>query len=225
MDKDTIVTNNVDIANCFNNFFTQIGSSLAKSIKTPANKSYKDYLHQTITSTFSFSTVESEHVTKIIKCLKSKSSFGHDGLSTILLKSISDKIVLILTKIINQSLCTGIFPNSLKIAKINPIFKKENPHIPDNYRPISLLCAISKVLEKVVYIQVYDYMTKNELLFKSQYGFKKLHSTELAAMEITDKIFSNLDKNQLPLAIYLNLQRRLILLTIPYSFQNYIIME
>ena len=101
----------------------------------------------------------------------------------------------------NQSLNTGIFPDSLKIAKITPIFKKENPHITDNYRPISLLPSISKVFEKVVYTQIYDYFTENNLLYDSQYGFRKFHSTEFAALEMTDKISTQLEEGKLPMAI------------------------
>ena len=180
---------------------------MANSIKTPPGKSYKDYLNKSITSTFSFETVTQEDILKVIKNLKSKSSVGHDGISTLLLKVISSDIIHILTGIINQSLCTGIFPDSLKLAKITPIFKKDNPHIADNYRPISLLPAISKVFEKVVYIQVYNYLVENNLLYESQYGFRKHHSTEFAALEITDKISSQLDQGKLPLAIYLDLSK------------------
>ena len=135
-------------------------------------------MKQNITSTFTFDTTTPEHVSKIIKNLKSKSSYGHDGLSSIQLKYISDEIIFILTRIINQSLYTGIFPQTLKIAKITPIYKKGDPHITDNYRPISLLPVISKVFEKVVFIQLYDYLIKNKLLYDSQCGFRRLHSTE-----------------------------------------------
>ena len=120
---------------------------------------------------------------------------------------ISNNILDILTLIINQSLCTGIVPHSSKIAKITPIYKKDDIHITDNYRPISLLPIISKVLEKVVFLQLYDYFVKNNLLYDSQYGFRKLHSTELASLEFTDKIINNLDQGKLPLAIFLDLSK------------------
>ena len=81
------------------------------------------------------------------------------------------------------------------------------PHLTDNYRPISLLPVISKVFEKVVFFQLYDYLIKNKLLYVSQYGFRKLHSTELAALEFTDKIVLNLDKGKLPLAVFLDLSK------------------
>ena len=206
-DGNNILTSNEDIANCFNRFFCNIGPELANSIKGPEGKSYQDYLKQNILSSFSFSTVSSDDVKDMIASLKSKSSFGHDGVSSILLKQLSPEIYKVLTCIINQSLMTGIFPNSLKIAKISPIYKKEDPHLTDNYRPISLLPVISKVFEKVAFKQVYNYFDKNKLLYKSQYGFRKKHSTELAGLEFNDKIVNYLDKGQLPLAIFLDLSK------------------
>ena len=144
---------------------------------------------------------------KQIQELKSKSSFGHDGLSSILLKKIAPKIKHVLTTIVNQSLMSGIFPTSLKIAKISPIFKKEDPHLTDNYRPISLLPVLSKIFEKVAFKQVYDYFNENDLLYKSQYGFRKKHSTELAGLEFYDKIINYLENDQLPLAVFLDLSK------------------
>ena len=207
LDGNKVLTENVDIANCFNNFFANIGPTLANSIKGPMGQSYKDYLKTKIESNFSFDTVDNTYVLNLINKLKPKTSFGHDGLSSIMLKDIATSVSPILTCIINQSLCTGIFPESLKIAKIIPIFKKENPHITDNYRPVSLLPIISKIFEKVVFTQVYDYFNENKLLYKSQYGFRKLHSTELAALEFTDQIVYNLEQGKLPLAIFLDLSK------------------
>ena len=106
-----------------------------------------------------------------------------------------------------RNLLTDIFPEKLKIAKIKPIFKKDDPHLPDNYRPISLLPSISKVFEKVAFLQLYDYFSENELIYESQYGFRQLHSTELAAIEHTDKIYLSLDNKKQPLAIYLDLSK------------------
>ena len=207
LDGNKVLTENIDIANCFNNFFANIGPTLANSIKGPMGQSYKDYLKTKIESSFSFNTVDNSYVLKLINKLKPKTSFGYDGLSSIMLKDIALSVCPIITCIINQSLCTGIFPESLKIAKIIPIYKKDNQHITDNYRPVSLLPIISKIFEKVVFLQIYDYFTQNDLLYKSQYGFRKLHSTELAALEFTDKIVSSLEQGKLPLAIFLDLSK------------------
>ena len=128
-------------------------------------------------------------------------------MSSKLLKALSPSITPVLTMIINQSLCTGIFPNKLKIAKVLPLFKKSDSHLFDNYRPISLLPTVSKIFEKVVYKQLYDYFSENNLIYKSQYGFRHLHSTELAALELSDRLSNNLDDGEIPIAIFLDLSK------------------
>ena len=103
-----------------------------------------------------------------------------------------------LSIIVNQSLCTGIFPDKLKIAKVIPLYKKQDENVFGNYRPISLLSSVSKVFERIVFDQLYDYFTTNGLLFNSQYGFRKHHSTELGALELTDKIRREIDQKKTP---------------------------
>ena len=102
---------------------------------------------------------------------------------------------------------TGIYPDELKIAKIKPIFKKGDNKDFTNYRPISLLPSISKIFERVIYNQLYSYFNDNKLFFTSQYGFRKEHSTELACIEIVDRIIQKLDKNEIPINIYLDLSK------------------
>ena len=128
-------------------------------------------------------------------------------ISTHLLKEISLLIAEPLSLIINQSLCSGIFPSKLKIAKVIPLHKKNEKDLLDNYRPISLLPSISKVFERIVYNQLYSYLTTNGILFKSQYGFRKLHSTETAAIELTDTLLQNLDNGDIPITIFLDLSK------------------
>ena len=85
--------------------------------------------------------------------------------------------------------------------------KKGDQHVLDNYRPISLLPVISKVFEKIVYNQLFKYFTDNNLFYTSQYGFRSLHSTELASLELIDKVFQHLDTGQLPLSVFLDLSK------------------
>ena len=95
---------------------------------------------------------------KIISDLAPKNSCGVDDISFKLLQRISIITAAPLAHIINQSLCTWIFPDRLKIARVMPLYKKDDPHLVDNYRPISVLPAISKVFERVVFSQLHDYM-------------------------------------------------------------------
>ena len=107
----------------------------------------------------------------IIDKLNYKTSQGHGGLSTKLLKSIQNEILLPVTLIINQSLTTGIFPDKLKVAKVIPIFKKGDKTKFDNYCPISILPAISKILERSIFDQLYEYFEFNGPFYESQYAF------------------------------------------------------
>ena len=89
-----------------------------------------------------------------------------------------------------------MFTANLKIAKIIPIFKKGDRTVFNNYRPISLLPIMSKVVEKVIADQMNEFFVKHKLLFDHQYGFRSGHSTEHAALELTDRIITNIDNKK-----------------------------
>ena len=118
-----------------------------------ANKDYSDYLNKYIHSFFTFVNIDEAVVKKTINYLQAKSSSGCDGISSKLLKVIEPVIINTLTMLINQVLNAGIFPDKLKIAKVIPILHmKGDPSLFENYRPISLLPSISKVLEKIIFL-------------------------------------------------------------------------
>ena len=194
-------------ANEFNNYFANIGQTLSNSIKQPKNKSFKEYLKNPPTSKLTFKNISEGDTLKIINNLNSKKSSGHDGLSLNLLKDIKLELAKPITLIINQSLNTGIFPDKLKIAKITPIHKQNDKTRIDNYRPISLLPAISKIIERAIFDQITTYFNINKLFHNNQYGFRKEHSTELAALEVIDRITCNMDNGKIPFNIYLDLSK------------------
>ena len=180
---------------------------MANNITIPLTGSYKDYLTNKFHASFSFKSVNKLDIHRIINNLSSKNSSGHDEISSVLLKKLGNILSSPITTIINQSLKSGIFPDNLKIAKISPIFKKGDHHQIENYRPISLLPTISKIFEKVVFIQLYDFFSENNFLYPSQYGFRKKHSTELAALETVDILLNKLDNKQTPAAIFIDLSK------------------
>ena len=102
---------------------------------------------------------------------------------------------------------TGVFPDKLKVAKVIPLFKKGDPTLLTNYRPISLLLSLSKIFEKVIYQQLYAYFENSNLFFKGQYGFRKGHSTEMASLELVDRILSFMDNGDTPIGIFLDLSK------------------
>ena len=105
---------------------------------------------------------------------------------------------------------TGIFPEKLKIAKVKPLYKKGDKCCFNNYRPISILPTISKVFERVMYTQLYNYFNVNNLLTEQQYGFRSKHSTELASIKLVDYIIMEMDvpkTTKTPTTVYLDLSK------------------
>ena len=148
-----------------------------------------------------------ENILKSIDRLHPKNSCGPDGISVKLLKEIKHEIIRPATLITNQCILTGVFSDKPKLQIAIPFHKKDDKFRLENYRPISILPVISKVIERVSFDQMHDYFHTNKLYFEGQYGFRKKHSTELAAVEMIDIITQELDKGNTPLNIFLDLSK------------------
>ncbi len=115
-------------------------------------------------------------ILRIVSKLKNKYSSGLDEFPDCLLKTCAPAFIHPLTHIFNASLCTGIFPDIFKTAKIKPLFKKGNKNDIQNYRPISLLSVFSKILERLFYLRMESFLRKNRAFSDSQHGFRKSKS-------------------------------------------------
>ena len=93
---------------------------------------------------------------------------------------------------------TIIFPDDFKLSKVIPLFKKGDSSLLINYRPISLLPTISKIFERVIHDQMYEYFNKFNLLAEQQYGFRKQHSTEYAAVKLIDHVSREMETGKTP---------------------------
>ena len=126
----------------FNEYFTNIGPKLASTVSTNSGH-FTQYLSNKADKSLFFKPTNSNEIIDIVKSLKPSRSCGYDEISVALLKKIIFYISSPLTHIVNLSFISGVFPNSLKIAKIVPIFKKDDPAQVENYRPIfPLTCHI-----------------------------------------------------------------------------------
>ena len=144
----------LDIVSHFNNYFINIGQDISRKLNHSKSCSikFKTNLKNPTKKRLVFGKVTEAPVSKIIDSLKPKTSAGPDNISNNLIKIIKQDIATSLTIIIYQSLETGIFAESLKIAKVVPLFKKEDSTTVNNYRPISLLNSFYKIFEKVKFI-------------------------------------------------------------------------
>ena len=136
-----------------------------------------------------------------------KKSCGHDGINNIVLKYIVLEIVQPLTHVFNLSISSGIVPDDMKLAKVIPVFKKGDEKETNNYRPISLLSCLSKILEKVIYSRTIDFLQHHNIFFDSQFGFREKHNTTHAILTLIDKIAQASDQHCHTLGVFLDFSK------------------
>ena len=163
------VTDNLDIANGFNNFFVSIGPNLKSDIDPLS------YVNNNINSIV-VQEVSCSQVREVINSLNN-SSPGHDELPPFVAKACIDEFITPITHMVNESLKSGVFPTELKLARVVPIFKSGDPSLLSNYRPISVLSFFSKTFEKMVYNLVFDFLSDNEVLYDYQYSTSTHHTS------------------------------------------------
>jgi hypothetical protein len=146
-------------------------------------------------------------INKIINSQRNKTSHGYDGISDKILKASAPFIISPLTYIFNRVLSTGVFPDRLKYSEVQPLFKKGGKNEIANYRPISLLPSLSKIIEKIIYKWLISHLNENNILTKEQFGFKKISTTNMATYALLNNIQQSLDKKWLVGGIFCDLQK------------------
>ena len=104
-------------------------------------------------------------------------------------------------------ICNKTFPTELKLANVIPLYKSDDVFLFDNYRPVSLLCVISNVFEKVMYNRLIDFLETLAILINSQFGFRKMHSAHMALMTLMNRLISSLEKDDYILGIFLDFSK------------------
>ena len=194
-----IVTSPGMIANIMNSYFINKISKIRQGLPPPSQDPLGNLklIMKNRTSNFSLSCVHPDSVKKIILGLKNSKSYGIDKIDTYILKLIVNDILPAITHIVNLSIQQGKFPTLYKIAKVIPLLKKDDPLDPKNYRPVAILPILSKVVERVIFIQVVEYMSKNELFHPNHHGFRAGHSTTTAMIQMYDSWVQAVDKGEL----------------------------
>jgi len=189
-----------------NNFFIEIGPTLTRNV-TNVDTTYEEFLCAT-TKQFNFEEITSAHILSLLSKLCKSKATGLDKISAKLLREYPDLIAESLTIIFNQSLLTGIFPDDWKSARVTPLYKNSGKgNNPTNYQPISVIPVMAKVFERVVYDQLYHYLTANRILSRYQSGFRSLHSTVTALLEATDSWAMNIDRGLVNTVVFLDLKK------------------
>ena len=204
-----------DTANSFNQFFTSVGEDLGKQFKNvnlecPCNDACRTSAFTTQSNdndSFKFDDVSCDFVYNQICKMDNNKSTGLDQFNVKLLKLAAPFVSSSLAHICNLSLNNSKFPDDWKRAKVTPIFKSGDKSNVSNYRPISVLPIISKIIERTVHNQLYAYLCSRNILSDSQSGFRPNHSTTTTLLEVQDYILNNMDKGFATGVIFLDLKK------------------
>ena len=204
--NDTTIDDPISMANSCNTYFSTIGENLAQTIP-PSNKEFFDFLGSPNLNCLFFVPTHRNEIIDIVTSLNNNKSAGHDEINNYLLKGIINSIADPLVHIFNLSLISGLVPDSMKIAKVIPLFKKGDKEDTNNYRPISLLSTISKILEKLIYNRIVKFFQLHKIFSNLQFGFRKKHSTIHALLTFIEKVTHSLDNFSHTVGIFLDFSK------------------
>jgi retron-type reverse transcriptase len=200
LDGQEITTDAARIADIFNVHFIKASVTRYSGIFPLTRPRY------ITVGAFYLRAVTSDDVVNLLRSLSS-TAIGPSSIPLIAIKSAMLPISNALASIINKSIETCSFPSGWKVAKVLPIFKKGDHKDPTNYRPISILPTLSKIVERAVYIQVMEFLNKRKVLNPHQHGFRKNHSTCTALSEITDYAISGFEEGKFTIAVFVDFSK------------------
>lgn len=201
--NNQLSSNELEIANYFNSFFTNTGNtqnnpnSQPMNANVPTNRNYSFYIRK----------INKDDVVKVLESINLSAANGYDNIPIKFISRFSNELSQKITDLINISIQTSNFPNCLKIAKITPIYKKDDKKEVNNYRPISVLPCISKIYEKIIQQQLEKYLNENKIINPNQFGFVTNSSTLAACTQLINFVEQNIDQNNYVSCIFLDLQK------------------
>ena len=202
----TMITDQKDVAEIFNNYFTDIVPKLSEKIPK-AKHSYKHYMKTYIDKSLFLSATTTEEIKNLISSLNHRKSVGPNSVPVNIVKDYVNILAEPITLLVNNSSLQGRFPDICKFAKVIPVFKKGDVFNYNNYRPILLLPIFSKIFEKCIYSRIYDFLIKNNAIYYRQFGFRKGHSTNHALISLIETIKKWLDEDFIVAGVFIDLQK------------------
>ena len=203
----TIVEDRREIANSFNNYFTSIALKLNESddgLTIEPIQKFTDYIKSSSNTSIYLKECTSDEILNIIKELSSSKS---SDIPIIVLKRCGNILSPLLSKFYTRFMRLGIFPDTLKTGLVSPIYKKGDPQLLDNYRPISTLPIFSKIFEKLIYTRIYDFLVAKNVLYEKQFGFRRNHSTSHAINYSIKYIADKIEQKKHVIGIFLDLSK------------------
>lgn len=203
--------------NNVNNYFASVGSNLTNQIASCslAGCNCNRPLTPSPCGSFVMTLTDESEVLGVIRDLREKCAVGVDLISGTVIKRYAQLLATPITHICNLAINSGVFPQVFKLGQIKPIYKSGDKNLVDNYRPISVLPTLSKILERIMNKRLVNYLETNNLLSSSQYGFRRGKSTNDAVHDLTSSIVTALDKKKKCLVLFLDLAKAFDTVSIP----------
>ena len=164
------------------------------------------YLGDALQETIFLEPVTCEEINSIVSNLKNNAT-GSDDISAVYLKMSLPSIANPLVYICNMSLSEGVFPTQLKMANVVPLYKCDDPMMFNHYRPVSLLCTLSKVFEKIMYNRLIKFLDKFSILYEYQFGFRRKRSTHMALISLIDKLTQAIENGEYVIGVFLDFSK------------------
>ena len=192
----------MDVANYFNNYFLNFFNN-----SSTIEPDFIKFLGNPNPFSFYLASTSSDEIIKTVQSLSNSSSFDYHNMSNRILKFIIVSISNVLSILFNLSFSTGIFPDWPKLARVVPVFKSGSTLNVANYRPISVLSCISKIMESIINTRLDSFLNNNNILVNEQFGFRKKRSTEQAIMKVLNEVIYSLDKGHFVSTVFLDFSR------------------
>ncbi|CAG4965395.1 unnamed protein product [Colias eurytheme] len=198
---------NISVKQIANKFSVEFYNSIKNIIPNCTERLFKESRNVPPNVCMRFQKTTHNRVSSVIKNLHNKKSPGIDGIRNVDVKYISENLTVAIVNLINISVQTGKYPDKLKVGCIRPIFKKGTHDDPVNYRPITLLSSIDKIVEKVISDQIHKFYNDNNIISTNQYGFQSGKSTNALLSDFTDTVNLNLNEKKHILVLFIDFSR------------------
>jgi hypothetical protein len=206
----TINHNNVsssnpdEISNIFNNFFSSCATDVLKTLESSGEPT----VETSPLESMKLDPPGIQEIATIIKTMKNNSAPGHDGITPKVIKCLSKELLPLIHHLTSCIFETGLYPVGLKIATITPIFKSGNKSNVDDYRPISVLPILNKIVERIIHRRLQKFCCDHlNLLYSHQFGFRARSNTTVAALELCNMIQRGIDEKKIVSVVFMDLKK------------------
>ena len=205
--NNKIITEPKKVADTFNNYFSNIASNLQNKIHYHG-KDFSKFLTEPNPVTFFIKPTNEIEIINNINKLNNNKALGPNSIPTDIFHLIKLNVAKPLADIVNLSFQTGIYIDVLKISKVAPIFKEKGSDLDySNYRPISLLSNINKIIEKIMHERLYSFLEQHKCIYELQFGFRAKHSTSHALIDLIEDVRNSIDNNNFSVGVFIDLQK------------------